>query len=295
LRLKKLRILAALPLLALPIESAYCFDKSRLYTTEAHSSDALPYAYEQSSSISQDDFVLAPSGMIAKAEGIANMNTVSSSAIPEATSDLTKQRSSEEVSTSKLLNTTYSHIIEPVTLGTECGPSPMKPSEIEKLVGATAEAYGVDPGLAKAIAWTESRFDQIRNSPKGARGPMQLMPETALGLGVRDACDPASNIDGGVRYLRALIEEFKNPLVAAAAYNAGSQAVYDNGGIPPYGETIRYVATVINRQFGLQIRPSGRGAHPDAISANKLSQSGQQSNDVVGARGSRFVNGVMHF
>ncbi|URK89454.1 lytic transglycosylase domain-containing protein (plasmid) [Rhizobium sp. RCAM05350] len=121
---------------------------------------------------------------------------------------------------------------------------------------------------------------------------MQLMPDTALGLGVRDACDPASNIDGGVRHLRALIDEFKNPLVVAAAYNAGSRAIYGSGGIPPYGETIRYVAAVINRQLGLQLQARGDGK---AISTNKARLFDEQASDVIGARGSQFVNGVMHF
>lgn len=169
----------------------------------------------------------------------------------------------------------------------------MKPGEIEDLVGITAEAYGVDPEFAKAIAWAESRFDQIRNSPKGARGPMQLMPDTALSLGVRDLCDPASNIDGGIRHLKALIDEFRNPLVAAAAYNAGSKAIYENGGIPPYGETIRYVAAVINRQLGLKTQAPERGTRV-AITANRTPDDGQASS-VIGGRGSRFVNGVMHF
>lgn len=170
----------------------------------------------------------------------------------------------------------------------------MTAGEIENLVDLTAKAYGVDPEFAKAIAWAESRFDQTRNSPKGARGPMQLMPDTAFSLGVRDLCDPASNIDGGIRHLKALVDEFKNPLVAAAAYNAGSKAVYDNGGIPPYGETIRYVAAVINRQLGLKLRPPERDARA-AITANKASLSDGQVSDVVGGRRSRFVNGVMHF
>lgn len=186
----------------------------------------------------------------------------------------------------------YSHTADRLSLETECGASSMKPGAIEDLVGITAEAYGVDPEFAKAIAWTESRFDRTRNSPKGARGPMQLMPDTALSLGVRDLCDPASNIDGGIRHLKALIDEFRNPLVAAAAYNAGSKAVYDNGGIPPYGETIRYVASVINRQLGLKLRPPERGSRA-AITANRASDG--QASSVIGGRGSRFVNGVMHF
>ncbi|WP_309500854.1 MULTISPECIES: lytic transglycosylase domain-containing protein [unclassified Neorhizobium] len=161
-------------------------------------------------------------------------------------------------------------------------------------MGRAADAYGVDADFAKAIAWTESRFDQVRNSPTGARGPMQLMPDTARELGVTDACDPASNIDAGVRRLKALLDEFRNPLLAAAAYNAGVQAIYDNGGVPPYPETVRYVASVINRQLGLGLphakapdRRGPAGARP-AISSDQVS-------DVLGAKGSRFVNGVMHF
>ncbi|WP_051900496.1 lytic transglycosylase domain-containing protein [Neorhizobium galegae] len=161
-------------------------------------------------------------------------------------------------------------------------------------MGRAADAYGVDADFAKAITWTESRFDQTRNSPTGARGPMQLMPDTARELGVTDACDPASNIDAGVRRLKALLDEFRNPLLAAAAYNAGVQAIYDNGGVPPYPETVRYVASVINRQLGLGLphakapdRRGPAGARP-AISSDQVS-------DVLGAKGSRFVNGVMHF
>ncbi|KQY18555.1 lytic transglycosylase [Rhizobium sp. Root482] len=170
----------------------------------------------------------------------------------------------------------------------------MTPAEIEKLVGSTAEAYDVDPRFAKAITWVETRFDRARNSPKGARGPMQLMPETALQLGVDDVCDPVSNIDGGVRRLKALLDEFQNPLLAAAAYNAGSRAIYDHGGIPAYGETIRYVASVINHQLGLPAQPVGAKAHA-TVSKDNSSMSNEETNGVFGAKGSRFVNGVMHF
>jgi soluble lytic murein transglycosylase-like protein len=75
---------------------------------------------------------------------------------------------------------------------------------------------------------------------------MQLMPTTASVLGVRDAFDPAENIDGGVRHLRALLERFSSDLVLAlAAYNAGEQAVRAYGGVPPYPETREYVARVL--------------------------------------------------
>jgi soluble lytic murein transglycosylase-like protein len=176
----------------------------------------------------------------------------------------------------------------------ECGPSPLSPTEIEALVGATAAAYAIDPHFAKAIAWAESRYDQVRNSPKGARGPMQLMPSTATALGVQDPCEPKSNVDGGVRYLKALIDEFQNPLLAAAAYNAGSRAVYDNGGIPPYGETIRYVATVINHQLGIELE-QGKASSRRAIARKDGARSSAQASDDSSRRGSRFVKGVMHF
>ncbi|RKM87642.1 lytic transglycosylase domain-containing protein, partial [Streptomyces xinghaiensis] len=76
----------------------------------------------------------------------------------------------------------------------ECGPSPFTPDEIEQLVSATAERHGVDISLATAIAYAESRFDHHRSSPAGARGPMQLMPDTAERFNVTDVCDPVSNI-----------------------------------------------------------------------------------------------------
>ena len=75
---------------------------------------------------------------------------------------------------------------------------------------------------------------------------MQLMPETADRFGVSNVCDPAQNIDAGVRYLRELGEEFLNPLLIAAAYNAGEGRVREYAGIPPFKETVRYVAEVVN-------------------------------------------------
>jgi hypothetical protein len=186
------------------------------------------------------------------------------------------------------MNTVYSFFTGALQSDDECGPSPMSAAEIEALVSKTAQAYGVDTGLAKAIAWTESRFDQNRNSDHGARGAMQLLPSTARGLGVQDICDSVSNIDGGVRHLKLMLDKFQNPILAAAAYNAGAQAVYDNGGVPPFPETVRYVAAVINHQMGLQI-PRTSFARGVAASSDDL------ASDVLGARGSRFVKGVMKF
>ena len=92
----------------------------------------------------------------------------------------------------------------------------------------------------------ESGFDAGAVSRKGAQGLMQLMPDTARDLGVDDVFDPWQNIDGGTRYLGAMIERFPGELkLAVAAYNAGPEAVKRHKGIPPYEETRTYVARVL--------------------------------------------------
>jgi soluble lytic murein transglycosylase-like protein len=106
--------------------------------------------------------------------------------------------------------------------------------------------YGVSEKLVTAVIRAESDFNPRAVSPKGARGLMQLMPQTASLLGVRDSFDPAENIDGGVRHLRRLIDRFSNNVpLAVAAYNAGENAVTHYRGIPPYPETQGYVQKVM--------------------------------------------------
>lgn len=109
-----------------------------------------------------------------------------------------------------------------------------------------ATRYGVAERLVSAVIQVESGFNPRAVSPRGARGLMQLMPATAVILGVNDSFDPAENIDGGVRHLRGLLDRFGNDLaLALAAYNAGEQAVMQHGGIPPYPETQEYVARIL--------------------------------------------------
>lgn len=176
-----------------------------------------------------------------------------------------------------------------------CGPSPLGTDEIKSLVVRTARKYGVDERFASAITWAESGFDQSRNSPKGARGPMQLMPATAARFGVEDICDPAQNIEGGVKYLRALLDEFQNPLLVAAAYNSGEQRIYQHGGIPPFKETVGYVAKVVNYQLGLPM-PSAKGKA--RIAASQAVSDADSSGDagvIAVKKTGTFVGGVMHF
>ncbi len=118
--------------------------------------------------------------------------------------------------------------------------------EVVKMLQFSAKQHGVDPKLAIAVAKNESSFSPNALSSAGAIGVMQLMPDTARGLGVKDPYDPRQNIDGGVRYLKQLLESFGgNVEKTVAAYNAGPQAVNSYGGIPPYAETQNYVRKVM--------------------------------------------------
>jgi soluble lytic murein transglycosylase-like protein len=106
--------------------------------------------------------------------------------------------------------------------------------------------YAVPERLIWAVIRVESDFDHRAVSRKGARGLMQLMPETAAVLGVRDAFDPRENIDGGTRHLRAMMMRFRYDVrLAVAAYNAGEGPVAAYRGVPPYPETREYVAQVL--------------------------------------------------
>ncbi|TQN58150.1 lytic transglycosylase domain-containing protein [Agrobacterium tumefaciens] len=175
----------------------------------------------------------------------------------------------------------------------ECGPSPLSPDDIEKLVRATATRLGVDEGLAVAVAWAESRFDQQRNSEAGARGPMQLIPATAQRFNVRDICDPVQNIEGGVKYLRFLLDEFTNPILAVAAYNSGEGRIYEHGGIPPFRETVEYVAKVTNYQLGVTL-PTKKAPSTQKPPQSPNEESG--SHGVIPVQKNRkFVAGIMHF
>jgi len=120
--------------------------------------------------------------------------------------------------------------------------------DVETLLRESARRHGLDPALLRAVVSVESNFRPEAVSPKGARGLMQLMPATAASLGVRDAFDPADNVDGGSRHLASLLASYRGDLTKAlAAYNAGAGAVARHGGVPPYRETRDYVDRVLKR------------------------------------------------
>jgi len=113
------------------------------------------------------------------------------------------------------------------------------------LVEAAAKRYNMDADLITSVIAVESNFDPKAVSRKNARGLMQLLPETAAKLGVKNIDDPAENIDAGTRYLRDLLQKYKNDLaLALAAYNAGPDKIELYGRVPPFAETISYVRRV---------------------------------------------------
>lgn len=112
---------------------------------------------------------------------------------------------------------------------------------IEKL----SREFSVDANLVKAVVHAESGFNHLAVSPKGARGLMQLMPDTARLVGVRNVFVAEDNLKGGVRYLAMLVNKYSNIQHALAAYNAGPGAVDQYGGVPPYAETKSYISRVL--------------------------------------------------
>lgn len=118
--------------------------------------------------------------------------------------------------------------------------------EIISMIDDTSAKYGVDAKLIKALVKQESGFNPTAKSKAGALGLMQLMPSTAKGLSVKDPLDAKQNIEGGVKYVKSLLNRFDgNIILALAAYNAGPNAVKKYNGIPPYKETQNYVKSIL--------------------------------------------------
>lgn len=144
-----------------------------------------------------------------------------------------------EVSVDEIAGIEPEEIFEPL-------PEPLSDTTpFQKIIRAAADRYGVDADLIHCVIAVESNFDPKAVSPKNARGLMQLMPQTAAQLGVKDVFDPEQNVDGGTRYLSDLLKKYSNLTLALAAYNAGPERVDQYGRrVPPYLETMKYVQRI---------------------------------------------------
>ena len=133
----------------------------------------------------------------------------------------------------------------PSSVGVVGTPSVTK-AQIENIVSKVAQKYQIDEKLVNAVIRQESGFNPKATSHCGAMGLMQLMPNTAREMGVKDAYNPLQNIEGGVRYLSNLLKKYNgNTVLALAAYNAGPGAVDKYSGVPPYKETQNYVKNIL--------------------------------------------------
>ena len=119
--------------------------------------------------------------------------------------------------------------------------------EIMSMIDDACDKFNVDSKLVKALVQQESGYNPNAKSKAGAMGLMQLMPKTAESLGVNNPMDPKENIEGGVKYLKSMLDKFHgNKILALAAYNAGPNAVSKYNGVPPYKETENYVKSILS-------------------------------------------------
>jgi len=136
----------------------------------------------------------------------------------------------------------YSESVEPAA-----APLPSRSEVVPfgEIIDRVSAQHGVPARLVRALIEVESGFRARARSRKGAMGLMQLMPATARRFAVADPFNPRQNIEGGIKYLKTLLDRFPSAPLAIAAYNAGEGAVDRFRGIPPYAETRAYVTRIL--------------------------------------------------
>lgn len=199
---------------------------------------------------------------------------------PSAPIESKKGRTARKLTTSN--NLIYSRSNAPLTrltnmnVGTSLEGFTTGNSAVDNFILESGKRHSVDPVLLYSIMHQESTFKQGAISPKGARGLMQLMPPTARRFGVTNIFDPRQNIEGGARYMRFLLDLFKDVNLALAGYNAGEGAVMKYGyRVPPYRETQEYVRR-ISRRYSL-IRDPLSSQTANLITNEQLSATRQKA------------------
>ena len=154
-----------------------------------------------------------------------------------------------DIDTSSITNATLRRAIEEVNDATRrYNPDEANSgkSQILSMINKISRDNGVDEKLVQALIKQESGFNPNAKSKAGAVGLMQLMPATAKALGVKDPYNAAQNVEGGVKYLKSMLNKYNgNVILALAAYNAGPNAVDKYSGVPPYKETQNYVKNIL--------------------------------------------------
>jgi soluble lytic murein transglycosylase-like protein len=171
---------------------------------------------------------------------VPTANTASMKAARSAAAEVTQYfgHDSEQSATAKII-TANSH-------GHQASPE-----EIDSAIVMAAARHNVDPNLVRAVVKVESNFNSNAVSRKGAMGLMQLMPQTARSLNVKNPFDAEQNVDAGVRHLKQLLENYNGDVnLTLAAYNAGQGAVARSAGIPRFAETQNYVRRITNLYHG---------------------------------------------
>lgn len=171
-----------------------------------------------------------------------------------------------DVSTADVVKIEPEEVFEPIAQPPAVTPTQATAANqppYHEFVLASASRYGVDAELISSVMEVESHFNPKAVSAKNARGLMQLLPETAARLGVKDIFDPKENIDAGTHYLHDLLQLYNNDLtLALAAYNAGPDKVQKYGNVPPYRETQSYVKQVQKKYQKNKSAPASKTAPP---------------------------------
>jgi soluble lytic murein transglycosylase-like protein len=143
-------------------------------------------------------------------------------------------------------STTYSPVFLILSILFYSLPCVTAPHSLEQQIKDAAQRSSLDPALVKAVIQVESNFKSNATSQKGAKGLMQVMPQTAQTQGIQEPYHPIDNLMGACDYLRKLINQYRGNIeLALAAYNAGPGNVRKFGGIPPFKETQTYVKKVM--------------------------------------------------